>query len=345
MRLDIVGDSIVEKLGLFSGMVPTPLIYATFGVGYARSLVAATRLGVFEAIGEGGATLDQICERTGCHPEGIRALCAALTGFHFVTRYQGHYQNSKAVKRWVLRGSKESLTEAVLFMGWCHDRVLTLEDDVRTGEVVRVHDEEHDESFWSSYMGALAAFARIASKEVVKRVKLQAPKKLLDIGGGHGIYSAAFCQKFPSLQAEVLDLPGACEQGRKIIEAEGLSERVSFREGDARTDEWGEGYDTILIFNILHNATAEESQVMLKRAYDALAPGGRLVVCDAKHLGQDAKLDASAGWNELFFYLISGAQAWPEAKIKGWMEEASFTNIQRIELWFVPQVILQGTKP
>ncbi len=343
MRLDVAGDGLLEKLGLMTGMVPTPLIHTTFGVGYSRSIVAGTRLGIFEALGDGEAVPAEVAEQVNCHPEGTRALMAALVGFGLLERSGGRYRNSKAVKKWLLEGSEQSLKDAVLFLGYCHELVWNLEDDVRTGAIVRVHDKQHPPEFWDAYMGALAAFARLLGKEVVKRVKVGTPRRMLDVGGGHGVYSAALCGRYEGLTADVLDLEPACVAGRRIQEADGTADRVRHVVGDFRTADWGTGYDLVLVFNVLHNATEEESRSLIRKAHAALNPGGRLVISDAKHLGEDGKLDASAGWNELFFFLISGAQAWPEATLRGWMTEAGFSDLKRTEFLMAPQIALAGT--
>lgn len=343
MRLDVAGDGLLEKLGIAVGLVPTPLIHTTFGVGYARSIVAGTRLGVFEALGAEEASAEEVAERIGCHPGGTRALMAALVGFGLLERKKGRYRNGRAARKWLLADSTQSLKDAVLFLGYCHDLVRDLESDVRTGAIVRLHDKQHPQEFWDAYMGALAAFARLLSKELVRRVSVGKPKRLLDVGGGHGIYAAALCAKHDGLTADVLDLEPACVAGRRIQEADGTADRVRHVVGDFRTADWGTGYDLVLVFNVLHNATADEARALIHKAKAALNPGGRLVISDAKHLGEDGELDASAGWNELFFFVISGAQAWPESTLRGWLTEAGFEDLQRTEFLMAPQIALSAS--
>jgi ubiquinone/menaquinone biosynthesis C-methylase UbiE len=344
MRLDVAGDGLLEKIGLGLGLVPKPLIHTTFGVGYARSIVAATRLGVFRAIGHDRKTPAEIAEATSCSTEGMRALCAALVGFKMLTRKDGRYANSADVKKFLLPDSKMPLEDAVLFLGECHNLVWNLEDDVRSGDIVRIHDRQHPESFWKAYMGALSSFAKLIGPEIMRKVKTSNPKRLLDVGGGHGRYAAAMCRKHEGLTADVLDLAPACIQGRRIQAEDGTDDRVSHIEGDFRTCDWGTGYDLIFILNVTHNATEPEVQGLLAKAYGALNEGGSLVIMDAVHNGDDGKLDASAGWNELFFFVISGAQAWPEPRIRGWMEDAGFGSLRRSQLLAAPQFVLQGTR-
>lgn len=345
MRLDVAGDGLLERIGLGLGLVPKPLIYTTFGVGYSRSIVAATRLGIFRALGHDELSTDDIATATSCSPQGTRALCAALVGFGVLDRRGGRYRNSKAVRKHLLPDSKMPLEDVVLFLGYCHELVQNLEEDVRSGDILRLHDKQHPEAFWRAYMGALAAFAPLLSPDLVRKVKVSTPpKRLLDVGGGHGRFSGAMCRKHEGLMADVLDLPPACEQGRRIQAEDGMADRVRYIEGDFRAADWGTNYDLVFLFNVTHNATEPEIKTLLAKARAALNEGGSLVVMDAVHRGEDGRLDASAGWNELFFFVISGAQAWPEARIRAWMQEAGFSGLRRSQLLAAPEFVLQGWK-
>ena len=345
MHLKVSADTLPEQLGLWTGMVPGPIVQVTFGLGYTRSIVAGARLGFFDALAPEPLSIEQLASATSCSLAGTRALAAALVGAGLLRRREGKVENSATARRWLVRGQDGALPDVVLFMGYCQELIRDLESVVRSGEVVRLHDRDHPPEFWRSYMSALAPFARLISKEVVRRIRHQGPlERLLDVGGGHGLYGAAMARRHPGLKVEVLDLAGACEAGRAIIQSEGLSERVTHRVGDFREADWGEGLDMILIFNVLHNATWEEVQAAFRRAHAALRPGGTLVVCDAVHVGDDADLDMAAGWNELFFFVVSGAQAWPEPRLLADLNEAGFKVVKRSSLLAAPNFVLSLTK-
>lgn len=68
-----------------------------------------------------------------------------------------------------------------------------------------------------------------------------------------------------------------------------------------RTAEWGEGYDVVLIFNVIHNATEPEAQQLMRKALAALRPGGTLAVLESAYRQTSGDLDAASGFGELFF--------------------------------------------
>ena len=63
---------------------------------------------------------------------------------------------------------------------------------------------------------------------------------MLDIGGGHGHFSAAFCRRHPRLKSTILELPEAIPHAAPLLAKEGLGDRVIHRAGDARIAELGE---------------------------------------------------------------------------------------------------------
>jgi SAM-dependent methyltransferase len=119
-----------------------------------------------------------------------------------------------------------------------------------------------------------------------------------------------------------------------------MSDRVSFREGDLRETDWGAGYDLVLLFNIIHNLSKEESRKAMEKAYAALNPGGKIVVLDSEHSKGDKNLSMAGGFNELLFFLTSGTRAYPEATIREWMNSAGFKKLKTQRLLSVPMTCL-----
>jgi SAM-dependent methyltransferase len=346
MHLGVRPDNLLERAVLLSGVAPEQLMTTFWGMGTARTAIAAARLGIFEALADGPASSEQIAERLELTTQGTQALLAALNGFGFVEHRQGQYRNSKQTRRWLLRDSRFSVRDSLEFFGDLWDRLEGLEELVRTGEIPRLHDTNRDDGFWRRYMRALGSPAKILGREVVRKVKLASPpKRLLDVGGGHGMFSVAFCRKYPELHAEVLDLAPACVHGREMVQEEGFTDRVTYREGDFRCESWGSGYDLVFLFNVIHNATPTESERMVADAYAALAPGGKLVILDGEHRQARRDTSAMAGWNQLFFFILSGAQTYPEELIRGWVEAAGFVDLKRKRTLMMPEFVLIGTRP
>ena len=88
------------------------------------------------------------------------------------------------------------------------------------------------------------------------------------------------CRKYPQLQGTILDRYAGLETGRRAVEENELQARVTLQQGDMFETEWGEDFDMILLFNVLHQFNADTGAQLLKRAHHALKPGGKVAVLD-----------------------------------------------------------------
>lgn len=341
MRIKAVPEGLVERLVSAIGLLPAPLVMGSWGMGASRCIIAGTRLGVFECLASGKKSAAQVASEINCDPAGTETLLNALNGLGYVRRLKGLYWNARPASKWLLKSSRHSLRDAVLFFEDLWDVISRMDELVRTGKHADLHHGNQPPEFWERYMRGLATFARYTGREIAWKVKPgRIPLRLLDVAGGHGVYSMAFCRKYPGLQAEVLELPEAATWGRKIVAEAGMQDRVVFREGDLRASDWGTGYDLVLLFNIIHNLTIDECREAFAKAQKALSRGGKLVILDSEHSKGEKDLSMAGGFNELLFFLTSGTRAYPEAKIKGWMRDAGFKNLRTDRLFTVPMTCL-----
>jgi SAM-dependent methyltransferase len=174
---------------------------------------------------------------------------------------------------------------------------------------------------------------------VVATVKL-APTahRLLDVGGGHGLYSIAFCRRHAQLTATIFDLAPALAVAHASVAGSDVEGRVTVQEGDFCTDELGAGYDVALVFNIVHSHQPEQNVELLRKAARALIPGGLIVILDQF---ADAQLRsptarAVARLNGLNLFNASGGQCYSAAEISAWLEQAGFGPPRRIDLLTSP---------
>ncbi|MBI3735412.1 hypothetical protein HY256_02745, partial [Candidatus Sumerlaeota bacterium] len=224
MRLGLTGDGIVqgffERLAIAFGVLPEPLVVSFWGMAAARSFIVGGNLGVFEALRDGPKSAEEIARATGCDPGGMETLLNSMNGFGFLQRGGGKYSNVKAVKWFVkpdpalkqeffppaydllsifkwARRSSFSLHDIMPFFADIWDLMGGMEQAVRTGNPINFHHENRPPEFWERYLRTLATFARLASVEIVRKVGFDTPpRRLLDVGGGHGTYSSAFCHRY-----------------------------------------------------------------------------------------------------------------------------------------------------
>ncbi|MBI1922920.1 class I SAM-dependent methyltransferase [Candidatus Poribacteria bacterium] len=101
--------------------------------------------------------------------------------------------------------------------------------------------------------------------------------KALDLGAGTGVLSSLLLQSYPNIELTIFDLSrdmlNAC---KKRFE----EKNVSFLWGDFSKEDFGVGYDVILMGLTLHHLSDSEKHQMMRRFYSALTKGGIVLVSD-----------------------------------------------------------------
>jgi hypothetical protein len=114
---------------------------------------------------------------------------------------------------------------------------------------------------------------------------------LLEIGGNTGAMSLALLALNARLTATVLDLPAVCKLGEAYVAGHSDAERIAFCAADASRDDWplpgGRPAQTVLFKSVLHDWETPAAKEMLRRAFDYLPSGGRVVVCERGTVGEE----------------------------------------------------------
>jgi len=246
-----------------------------------RVLAAAHQLGIFVALKEPGsaAAVAEKCATDAAMTEKLLIACCALK---LVGRNGDKFFLTQL-------GRDTMLPESLRYMGGVLDHGESLwwqwtglADAVRTGDWSAAPEppEPFASDWHEHFIRAMHGIAANGPGQwLAEQVDLSSRKRLLDVGGGPGTNSIALCQRFPDLKAVIWDLPQTLVIAREVIKRFGLQERISVEEGDWNRDDFGSGYDCLLMSNILHGA-GEGALMKLKKAEAALEPGGLLMVND-----------------------------------------------------------------
>ena len=192
-----------------------------------------------------------------------------------------------------------------------------------------MHEERHGESErWEAYIRGLFEVSRAEQDANAALVPVSEPRGLVDVAGGHGGFSMAMCRRHAGLQATVLDLPPSVRIGREIVEEQGFSERVSFREGDVFELGLGEDLDVVSIFNLVHHLPEERDRELCRMAHAALRPGGALVIGDSARPEPGEPVSEHGAISSLLFYAWSHSRNFKPSELRGWMEEAGFDQVR-----------------
>jgi hypothetical protein len=102
----MVPDNLLERLALMSCLLPPGILECWFGIMLARTVMAATKLNVFESLAAGPLTTEEVAQRCATHPRATEKLLNALVGVGCLQVRGERYALRRSVRSWVLKDGK-----------------------------------------------------------------------------------------------------------------------------------------------------------------------------------------------------------------------------------------------
>jgi SAM-dependent methyltransferase len=168
---------------------------------------------------------------------------------------------------------------------------------------------------------ALAGRAMNVAPVLAERHPLADARRLLDVGGGTGLYGIAWLQRHPQMRAVVWDRPEVLKVAVEMAQRHGVADRLDCVPGDMFADPVPPGADVVLLSNILHDWDVPECRALLTRCAAALPTGGRLLVHDVfLNDALDGPLPVAL-YSAALFRMTEG-RAYSAAEYRGWLAEA-----------------------
>ena len=313
-----------------AGMLPDRLEQMIRGYMPSRCILTALELDIFTAVGD-GANAEQIGARLHANVRAVGMLLNALVALKLLSKSGDDYKNTPESARFFVEGSKDNQRNGLVHTADIWHRWSTLTDAVRKGTRVPIGRDDTPE--WTrNFIAGMQRNARDRAPLVVKALGAACVRRVLDLGGGSGAYSIAFAKAGPEVQCEVLDLPEVVSLTAEYVGQAGVSARVSVRAGDMVRDDFGSGYDVIMLNAICHMFSEEQNRDIFRRAHQALALNGRLVVQDFILNPEKTAPQHAALFSLNMLVATDGGASYSELEYTRWMNAAGFSEVCRIHL-------------
>jgi hypothetical protein len=238
---------------------------------------------VFEALKEGPAATVAVAQKVGAEPRALGLLLNTAAALGLLHKSKDQFSNKSLVAACLLPGAPGSMVRSIRLQTAFYRRWGRLAEAVRTG--MRPEEDRRDEAAgdWvRNFVFGLYDMARPLAPFIAETLDLPGdrPLRVIDVGGCHAAYSLALARCHPLLTAVVFDLPAVVPFAREIIAQEGLAGRVVVQEGNFQCEGLGAGYDVALVFGVLNGEPPEDRSALIRKVYDCLNPGGRIVLRD-----------------------------------------------------------------
>lgn len=296
--------------------------------GLAAALSAAMRNGLLAALARAPNTADGYASEVSLNPRATRLVLDVLATFDLATREGDRFAASPRLS--------EAAATTPLGLGqmaslWSHAPAF-----LATGEPFIKMDAApaQREALYANVVPSLGRLFAAAARELASRFDAQRPpRRVLDIGCGSGVWSLALAERFDGAQVTGLDFPEVLAAFEARATELGLSQRIDRLPGDMHEADIPTGkFDIVVIANVLRLEEPERAARMVKRAAEAVAPGGELLVVDAFSDGSPAGERGLAVYALHLSMRTSSGRVYERSQVKAWMAAAGLEEARDLAL-------------
>ncbi|HEY7167049.1 MAG TPA: methyltransferase [Candidatus Binatia bacterium] len=294
---------------------------------YWRSciLMTAGHLGVFAWIGNGTKGAAGFAAHFGGNRNDWEIFCDALCAMGLLRKRNEKYANTAFSSRHLTGGAA-----SFLLPGYDDWHVWSrLASVLRNGK-----RPPSNQPFFSDLhrtrrlLGALHVDGLKIAPHLIDRLPLTDSRTLLDVGGGLGAFSIAFCRRYSKLQATIVEHPNAVALARRAIAQAGLAKRIRVMGLNFIRQDLPRGFDTVLVSNVLHSQSADDNQSLFSKIHNSLNPGGHLILRDVFMKRDRIAPEWGAVFSVALLLHTPNGRCYTLGDILGWLRRSGFSRIK-----------------
>jgi demethylspheroidene O-methyltransferase len=280
----------------------------TAGFVYSQVLFACVRLGVFGHLLTEPQNVETLAGRIGLSAASTRRLLAAAAALDLVERRSGD--------RWGLSQLGAGFAGNSAALSLVEHQPMLYADLVDPVALLKGESRASMADYWpysdsdgpkalspeqvAPYSALMAASQPMVAQEALDAYDISRHRRLMDVGGGEGVFLAAAAERAPELHLTLFDLPAVAERAKQRLETAGCLSRADVQGGDFLRDPLPQGADVVTLIRIVHDHDDPSALALLRNVRQALDPGATLLIIEAMSGVRGAEtLDAYYGFYTL----------------------------------------------
>jgi len=304
---------------------------------HAKLLLTAAELGLFEELErKGPGTVKELSERAGIHPRAARDFLHGRVLLGLLTKEDDRYGNSSVASATLVPGAADYIggflhrANHMLYPAW-----EKLTKAVTTGKPQTPGAGNNgaflqmlgDPTQRSQYVRMMDSANGLVAPHLADAYDWGSVERVLDVGGCRGNLVSQLMLRHPNLTATVFDLEPLVSEFVAHTTALGVDARASFVAGDFFADQPLPMANAVIMGHVLHNWTPEERTDLIAKAYEAVVPGGALLIYDAMLPEEPADLPRLLVSINMLL-VTDGGSEYTAAEAREWLSAAGATNVE-----------------
>ena len=298
-------------------------------------MTVADEVGTFAALSAQSLTVGELASQLAVGARALAIHLGVLAALGFVEQHEGRWRATAATRTWLhpqAQGYQGPLLHGFRHSQPLHAQLLaTLRPEVKAEAHSSAAAEWERGELSPARAQGITAYMNAHSLAAAMAVGVQPlfadVRKLLDVGGGSAIFSIEIAKSQPSLRATVMEIAAVCAQADRYISASGQSSRVRTESVNMFTQAWPTGYDAHFLSNILHDWSDETCRMLVKKSFDALPSGGRIVLHEML-MDDDGCGPLPAAAFSLLMLLGTRGRQYSVPELRSFLEPAGFTAVE-----------------
>lgn len=332
-------------------LTPDALLQLGLGFWGSKALLTAVELDLFSVLAKRPHTAQELTDRLGLQRRGTHDWLDALVSLGVLERSGDSYANTAEADTFLDRnkpsyvGGLLEMANARLYPFWG-----SLTEALRTGRPqneAKVGDDffaalYEDPARLEQFLHAMTGISMGAAQAIAAKFPWEQHTTVIDIGAAEGCLPVELARRHAHLTGGGFDLPAVAPVFEKYVAAHGLADRLRFYPGDFFTDPLPKA-DVLVMGHILHDWALYEKQLLLRKAYDALPPGGAVIVYES--IIDDDRRTNTFGLLMSVNMLIETQEGfdYTGAECQAWLADAGFSH-SYVEPLVGPDSMVVGIK-
>ncbi|MGW2490588.1 methyltransferase [Streptomyces sp. NPDC001606] len=296
----------------------------------AKALLTAVRLDLFTVLDKGPADAEELRARLGLHGRGLADFLDLLTALGLLRRDEGRrYRNAEGAARFLVSGRPGFIggflrgSDLNLYPVYGH-----LAEALRTGEPQAHTDYTgmlDDPEATGHFVRMMDGLTQGLGARLTEAYDFSGHRSVLDVGGCRGGLLDQILTRHPGLEGHVFDLPQLEPFFHAHMAERGRTGTAVFHPGDFFRDPLPPA-DLVILGHILHDWDPAQRRHLLGKAFDAVGPGGAVLVYD-RMLGERADDTENLVASLNMLLVTDGGAEYTVAELTAEAREAGFTGI------------------